>query len=190
MEKICNVCPELQILSVRCMMSGERTKVKTYPDESQILFKVEKITGALDFLDSLNKVASIIDEIRPYINQLREMNYSLCPEITNAMSKIAKHIEQEECSIKSLKKTQSAMIKKMAPYEEEIEKLKKDSKKGKNFDMSTYENTHVEYRKAKSEKRELDSQINKHENTLGDYQSFYRILENSVKKINGLRVAV
>jgi hypothetical protein len=190
MEKICNVCPELQILSVRCMMSGERTKVKTYPGESQILFKVEKITGALDFLDSLNKVASIIDEIRPYINQLREMNYSLCPEITNAMSKIAKYIEQEECSIKSLKKTQSAMIKKMAPYEEEIEKLKKDSKKGKNFDMSTYENTHVEYRKAKSEKRELDSQINKHENTLGDYQSFYRILENSVKKINGLRVAV
>lgn len=73
------------------------------PEETAMIYKMEKITGALRFLDSLRKFEEFYDEISNSINSIIQMNVSLLPEIIKAMTLIKKDIEKLEKQLKRLK---------------------------------------------------------------------------------------
>ena len=55
--------PEIGIVNIQSMLSEDRHKLATYPEEIPILFKVEKTMGALKFLENLNSIAKEVKEI-------------------------------------------------------------------------------------------------------------------------------
>ena len=175
------------IINIRPMFDEEKTRMRTYPEETAILFKVEKITGALDFLSSLTAIAKEVKTVQPYIDRLLEINMSLYPEVQQAIAKISKKVEEQLPVKAELEAQISSLSKELAPFEEEIAHLRANATQGKHFSMSNYEFTHKEYVRLKDEKRNLGSKLSKVYRLISDLKSFLNILNSSASKIEEMK---
>ena len=140
------------VINVRPMFNDDRVRMQSYPDETPVLFKVEKITGALEFLDSLSAIAKEVKAIRPHIDRLLEINFTLYPEIQDAIAKINEKIEGQNKVKNNLDSKIAILIEKLMPFEDEIRELRSVSTEENPFNPSNYELSHPEYKCLKSEK--------------------------------------
>lgn len=175
------------IINVRSMLSNERQRMATYPEETSILFKVEKIMGALDFLNSLIEIAKEVSAIQPNIDRLIKLNMDLYPEIQNAVIKIKNKIEPQTAIKTNLGLKIASLTDKLNPYTEEIRKLSKEATTEHPFNLTNYEARHPNYTKLKREKYDLQDQIYKVDRLINDLNSFIITLNNSLSKLDGLR---
>lgn len=175
------------IINLRPMSGKDKLRLQTYPEETVILFKVEKITGALDFLSSLTAIAKEVKTVQPYIDRLLEINMSLYPEVQQAIAKISKKVEEQLPVKAELEAQISSLSKELAPFEEEIAHLRANATQGKHFSMSNYEFTHKEYVRLKDEKRNLGSELSKVYRLISDLKSFLNILNSSASKIEEVK---
>ncbi len=187
MERIRNRTADPCVINVRPMFSEEKTRMQSYPEEMPILFKVEKIMGALGFLKSLTKIAKEVSMVQPYIDRLLEINLALYPEIKEAITKVTAKIDEQK-SIKTNIETQiSIFSEKLVPFELEIKKLQNKSTKKKPFRMSDYETTHSEYVEVRNTKNSLRSQLHKVTRRIDDFKSFLNILNRSLLKLDEVK---
>ena len=188
-DRIQNKRAEPCIINVCPMFSDEKNRLAIYPSEAIILFKVEKITGALDFLSSLSEIAHEVPEVHAYISKLLDINMSLVPEISEALTKIsakAKDLDNKKVVIEADIERLSGLL---SPFEKEIEDMRKNMPQGKPFSSHDYELSNPQYVRLKKEKEEASSQLYKVKGTLNDLNNFKKILERSATKINELKVA-
>lgn len=171
------------VINVRPMFNDDRVRMQSYPDETPVLFKVEKITGALEFLDSLSAIAKEVKAIRPHIDRLLEINFTLYPEIQDAIAKINEKIEGQNKVKNNLDSKIAILIEKLMPFEDEIRELRSVSTEENPFNPSNYELSHPEYKCLKSEKSELQSQLYKVNRLISDLNSFLTILNRSINKL-------
>lgn len=169
------------------MFGDDRTQMQSYPEETPILFKIEKITGALDFLNSLTAIAKEVKAVQPHIDRLLEINMALYPEVEKAISKINAKFD-EKVAIKTNLETQiNAISDRLLPFEDEIAHLRAAATQENPFSMNTYEISHPVYGKLKEEKSDLQSKLYKVNRLISDFNSFLGILNRSISRLDELK---
>ena len=187
MERIGNRNADPCVINVRPMFGDDKTRMQSYPDETPILFKVEKITGALDFLNSLSAIAKEVKTVKPHIDRLLEINMTLYPEIQDAIAKINKKVEEQVVIKSKLEEQIAALSEKLTPFEDEITRLRAEATQEKPFNMNDYETLHSEYVSLKSKRSDVQSQIYKVNRLISDFNSFLGILNRSLTKIEDVK---
>lgn len=187
MERIGNNNAEPCVISVRPMFGEDRARVQSYPEETPILFKVEKITGALDFLNSLTAIAKEVNTVQPHIDRLLELNMALYTEVQDAIAKINKKVEEQTVIKSKLDKRIVALSERLAPLEEEIFRLRAEATQERPFDMNDYAILHPEYLSLKATKSGEQSQLCKVNRLISDFNSFLDILNRSLTKIEEVK---
>lgn len=187
MERIGNNKADSCIITVRPMFREDRIRMQCYPEETTILFKVEKITGALDFLNSLTAIAKEIKAVQPYIDRLLEINMSLYPEVQDAIAKINKKIEEQTVIKTKLGKQIADLSEKLTSFEEDITRLRAEATQEQPFNMSDYETSHPEYGLLKSQKSKVQLQLYKVNHLICDFNSFLDFLSHSLAKIGEIK---
>ena len=124
--------PQNPYIYVREFSSEEKNEYNVYKKEFVLMFKVEKLAGALDFLEELGKISDCYDKIDGYIEEIKQINRTLIPEIDAFLVELSKEIEakkiksvelQEEIDVKDAEVERLDEL--MAPYEDELDSLKK-----------------------------------------------------------------
>lgn len=187
MEKIGNRKADPCVINVRPMFSDDRFRMQSYPEETPILFKVEKITGALDFLNSLSAIAKEVKSVQPHIDRLLEINVMLYPEVQDAIAKINKKVEEQTVIKSKLDERIATLSEKLTPFEEDIKRLRAETTQVHPFNMSDYEILHPEYVSLKSKKCDVQSQLYKVNRLISDFNSFLGILNRSLMKIEEVK---
>lgn len=173
---------------VQCMFDEEKKRMALYPEEMPTLFKVEKITGALKFLQSLTAIAKEINDVQPHINRLIELNTTLYPEVEDAISKIKEKVEIQNTIKSSLDSKITELSEQLQPFEDEIKRLCIENPQLYSFKIKNdYENKHPDYKKLKKKKDDLYSELCKVNKLISDFNSFINILNNSLSIIDGLK---
>ena len=186
------LCPEL-VVNVRNIWSNEKTRMSVYPQESMFIFKVEKITGALHFLQSLKKAAETFDDISHEINghiaTLLDFNYQLYPKIQEQYAINAGRIEKDTAVKQDKEEECNKLEIELEPYYEKMaeyikgyktwdEKLTKEREfKWNNPEFVTKQET----------KLRLSREIVDLDNRINDYKNFNNLLQSSIELIDSVR---
>lgn len=175
------------VINVRPMFGDDRVRMQLYPDETPILFKVEKITGALGFLTSLTAIAKEVSAVQSHIDRLLEINLSLYPEVQDAIVKITGKVNEQTAIKTNLESQIEILSMKLAPFEEEVSRLRAESNPERPFIMSQYDVDHPDYAELKVQKSELQSQLYKVDRLINDLSSFVCTLNRSLSKLNEVK---
>lgn len=184
--------PEL-VINVRDILNNEKDRMRAFPQESLFIFKVEKITGALHFLQSLKNVASTFEsleqDINVHIDTLLAYNYELYPEIQKQYNVINNRIEAEKNRLSSKENDRQNVISQINPYEEQIDAICKEIQ-----DWSERYKEREKFKKANplyvqllSKKEALDSEISKIRDNISEYDQFNNMLKQSMYLIDSVR---
>lgn len=82
------------ISTVRHANEFERQCYEIRKEESAMIFRMEKISGALHFLESLKKLAVIFNEVKDSINRVLDLNKKIYPDIIAAIPPIRMEIKE------------------------------------------------------------------------------------------------
>lgn len=137
---------------------------KLYADEMSTVFKAEKITGALSFLEKLKTLTPHFPQIQNYIDGINNLNYKLRPEIEKMMEKIQSDIDRITRDLELEEKCLNNLKEKIKPYTDRLDEMLN----GKNSD----------------EKKNLEK-LFKEENP--EYAEFIEKIEDQESKVNALR---
>lgn len=131
------------------------------PVESMSVFKAEKITSALLFIETLRKLTDFCSELDNVINRIQDMNISIYPEVIAVIESVKKDLvpleKEQEKNLKQLDFIENVINGHMKRIEQIVEHRKKWAKKyNKSFDKvdieEDYEKKHPNYIKALKEK--------------------------------------
>lgn len=173
---------------VQCMFDEEKKRMASYPEEMPTLFKVEKITGALKFLQSLTAIAKEINDVQPHINRLIELNTTLYPEVEDAISKIKEKVEIQNTIKSSLDSKITELSEQLQPFEDEIKRLCTENPQLYSLNIKNdYENKHPDYKELKKKKDDLYSELCKVNRLINDFNSFLNILNSSLSILDELK---
>ena len=84
---------EIRLSVVRPFNKDEFVMMETMADELTTLFKVEKITGALLFVESLKQLQEVCGDMSALIDEILSMNKGIKPEIPPVLNSVHSAIE-------------------------------------------------------------------------------------------------
>ena len=84
---------EIRLSVIRPFNKDEFVMMETMADELTTLFKVEKITGALLFVESLRQLQEVSGDMSALINEILSMNKGVKPEIPPVLNSVRSTIE-------------------------------------------------------------------------------------------------
>lgn len=184
--------PEL-IINVRNILDNDILLMRAYPLESTFLFKVEKIVGALHFLNNLQKISStfinISQEIDKHIDELLKYNFELYPQIKNQCETIEKRIRTEEIRIEIKNKEKEHIITQMKPYKEELSSLLENvsSWSERTIIESNFKSNNPRYKRLLESKSEKEKEIREINKRINEYKNFISLLKESMDLIDSVR---
>lgn len=100
------------IKTARMAADADIRYYKISPKEAKLVYRMEKITGALHFLKSLKQLSEIYDGIDVSINKIKEINLLLYPEIVEAIPPVRKYLSELNGTLEPLEKRLSFVQKK------------------------------------------------------------------------------
>lgn len=171
------------VVNIQPMFYDDKVRMQSYPEETPILFKVEKITGALSFLENLSEITKEVKSVQPYIDRLLDLNLSLCPEVHSAIVNIQAKVDPKIKEKENLESQIALLSDKIRPFEEEIQKGFSTQTSEKPFKVSEYESAHPEYVRMRDERNNLRTELSKVNRVISDLNSFIGILNRSLDKI-------
>lgn len=183
-DKIAQRTPDHCIINVRNMLDSEKERMKVNPEETTILFKVEKIVGALDFLKSLTEIAQEVKEVQEYIDRLLELNMALYPEVSSAADKVRTRIGEQTLIKEGIESKILVISEKLRPIEEDINQLSSKATPDNPFSLQNYKTTHPMYTSLLADKSELQKELYKVNTLISDYNSFLSLLNKSINRID------
>lgn len=186
-ERISSRSPDPCVITVRPMFNDDKICMQTYPDETPILFKVEKITGALDFLKSLTAIGKEVKSIQPHIERLLELNMALYPEVQEAATKINGKVNDQTVIKNNLEAQIKLLSEKIMPFEEKITRLRTDATQDFPLVLSNYEYSHPEYVNIKTQISNLQFQLYEVNRLIYNFNSFLNILNRSLSTIEEVK---
>lgn len=108
-----------------------------------MIYKMEKISGALHFLNNLKSISTIIPEVESSISRIIELNKTIYPEIIEAIPPI-------ELEIKNLSRELNKIKRKYNQKEQQLDYLKKRLENIKNKSFGSGKDTKQVEEKFKS----------------------------------------
>lgn len=118
------------ISSARHANECERNNYKIKKSESAMIFKMEKICGALHFLNNLKRISTIIPEVEKAICRIIELNTSIYPEIVNALPSFDREIKYLTREFKKIERQYEKKEKQLDSFKNRLENLKKEAADG------------------------------------------------------------
>lgn len=115
------------ISSARHANEKEREYYKIRKSESAMIFKMEKISGALYFLNNLKSISAIIPEVDESINRIIELNNLIYPNIVEAIPPISLEIKNLTCELHKIEREYNQKEKRLEYYKDRLEDIKKKS---------------------------------------------------------------
>lgn len=128
-------------LTVRNIRAEDVLLYRLYPNEMQLTVKVEKVTGALAFLDNLKQVSELIPIITGHISKIKKLAKKIVPEIEDALYKLPHRINELKKKIESDSQRLSFVEALFGPEfrDLKIESLKESIQESKN-NLELFEN--------------------------------------------------
>lgn len=178
-------------LTVRNMDRYEKRTFEVYPEEMTMVIKSEKVTGALDFLENLLKLAVHIPEITDAVKEIRELAQVLSPELVSYIGKLDGQIDHLDDRIAEAKEAIAEIEGRLAPHEKEIDALyeaaKAEKAEGECIFWSTFQQQyiqgHPEYLELKDELGALMSPYYKFVEERSMRNSFRNSLQECQRKM-------
>lgn len=130
LEKFINRGHELKnglwnMTSRRLTLSVDAAEYKLYKNEMSTVFKAEKITGALSFLEKLKTLTPHFPQIQNYIDGINNLNNKLRPEIEEMMENIQADIDRITKELEAEEKYLIELKDKIRPYAENLDEILK-----------------------------------------------------------------
>ena len=88
-----SISSEIRLSVIRPFSKDEFVMMETMADELITLFKAEKITGALLFVESLRQLQEVCGDMSALINEILSMNKGIKPEIPPVLNSVRSTIE-------------------------------------------------------------------------------------------------
>lgn len=114
-----NTNDEIHYLTVRFMDDAAASEYKCYPREMAIDFKAKKISGALEFLDSLKALKPIYEDVDHPIEEIKRLGRDILPEISDAVMRILDDIKKLKVKIRAVEERRKAIETKIRVFEME-----------------------------------------------------------------------
>lgn len=167
-------------VNVRNILGEDLSDFATYPQEFPVCFKAYKISGALNFLKNMEQLATVYAFVRDYIDELKQINMSILPEVVEVITHIEASLSQLEQKRYDLKANLETVEKKIQPYRQSLEYLKSN----KNYleqqkITSNFKKMNPAYVKLNNEILNLNQQIYKISQFIIKRENFKRSLEES-----------
>lgn len=90
------------IRGTRYATENDVEEYKIAPHEIAMIYKMEKISGALLFLDNLRKIKEIYTEVSDVIDRIIEMNQIILPEVENTIPPVENEIRKLNAELNPL----------------------------------------------------------------------------------------
>ena len=172
------------IINVRYANNYDKEDYKIYKDETDVVFKAEKITGALQFLDNLTQFSKILPVIQEYIDEIKELNIRIQPEILNCINKVQRDIDRITPKRIALEEKIEAVGNLIKPHSEKIDKLIADNTSKKRHEiLSDYKKENPEYITLCNERDELNSELSPIVSEIIDRNHFISRLSSCIELI-------
>lgn len=156
----------------------ELKKYNDNPTEYELLFRVEKISGALAFLDSMEKFISISSSVKKAIAKIEELNIEIYPELVKCIKPLSIEVDKLHAKYLKLKNKKEEIESELDCHYKKIEKIRNRyssySEKEKHEDL--YRNRHPEL-------EELEANLEKAEKLFNRHADVYRGRKNFLKKL-------
>ena len=101
---------------VRHICAGEWQDFKAYPYEMALSFRLGKLTGALEFLETLKSLSDIYPRINHFIEEIKTINCAIAPDVKSAIAIAERDIlalkktkEQYQLQLLELKKKKESL---------------------------------------------------------------------------------
>ena len=179
------------VSSSRHANEQDREYYKIRKTECAMIYKMEKISGALHFLNGLKSISTIIPGVEDAINRIVDLNNSIYPDIINAIPPISQEIDNlthEYQKIESLYKKKNIDLE---PYENRLNDLKKRYVVKKFYferilpefmrDNPQYEILIKEANEVRRKMDEYSSLIHDRERVIKRLSSFRKLIETTIK---------
>ena len=175
-------------ITVRNMTDSDYDTYLVYPHEMTLAIRVEKITGALAFLDNLKKLSSEIPEIYPSINRIKEMAITILPEINNGINELELQIEELNLKKETIEKKIENTLASMEPHTIIINKLYEEERKTnifvtKNSIEENYAKEHEDYQGLFQDLHQLYEDNYKITNEISKRETFLEELNECKQRI-------
>ncbi len=180
------------ISSARHANESEREYYKITPNECAMIFRMEKITGALHFLKSLNKLSNIYKDVQTVINRILELNNFIYPDVNNAIPPIEQEIINLKRVLQPIERDYNYKSKQLNRLEELLERLISKSESSKRKEVETlFKKRNPKFEILLKETHNLWLKINKYQNRIDNREkivnrlySFKKLIENYTTNYN------
>lgn len=115
------------ISSARHANDRERQHYKIKITESAMIYKMEKISGAIHFLNNLKSIATIIPEVEKSISRILELNKTIYPAIIEAIPPIELEIKSLSGELKKIERKHNQKEQQLDYLIKRLEKIKDKS---------------------------------------------------------------
>lgn len=167
--------------NVRAINSDEEEQYKLFPNEFDKVYVLLKISGALQLLVNIKKIAEIVKEVNTYIDKIENLNAKIQPESKSLLKKIEDELVKMQNQIDEQAKRKEGAFNDYRPYMTEVNKILARLNKRYKYDQPSFTNAkereinkyseeHPEYDRVKQAYYEEDAKLRtlRHEYRLRD----------------------
>lgn len=113
------------ISSARHANERERQRYKIKKKECAMVYKMEKISGAIYFLNNLKRISMIIPEVENSINRIIELNKNIYPDVVAAIPPVNIEITNLTCELQKIERLYKQKYKQLEYYNKRLDNIKK-----------------------------------------------------------------
>lgn len=191
-EIIVKSCPgEERYIGIRGLRNASGSDEELYkiaPKEISMIYKMEKVSGSLKFLDNLRDIKEIYSEISDSINRIIEMNRTILPEVECAIPPIEVEIKDLNADILPLKKQLKSCQVKFDKLQQQFDKIF-ERELHKTGYLSDEDNAKIKKEFENNNPRyvELKVTINDLKNRISELDNSILNRKNVLEKLNGYK---
>ena len=170
--------------NVRNIWESEIQDYGVYKNEMDLTFKAEKITGALLLLEKLQPLTEISPVIQCSIDEIKQLNRSLSPELNSQIRRIQKEVGLHKQQLVALEAELASLEIKAAPHNKCITELQEGkSLSEKNEIRKRYMMENQEYDSLCSDIVNVNEKIKDVKTRISKREGFVHCLEECVERI-------
>ena len=177
------------IIGVRNLNERELEEYYIAPQEISMIYRMEKISGAIRFLKSLRKIEELYPKINVASKRIVEMNQEMLPEVKAAIPPVNEEILNLKRQLKPLEFKLEKCEKAIEKFENQLSKRLKDLWETEEIEKAKnrFESLNPKYlelkqlrEKLKPEVQELQSKLYKREEVLKKLNGFKSLIEDNI----------
>ena len=166
------------LCSVRNLFGNDLERYQIYPEELAIVFKAEKITNALRFIDKLQKAKTIYQPAEDAIRIIQHHNREIASEIEENIEKIHREIDELQAQLDKKNIELDVCSKAIMKHEEALDTLyEKNPDTARQKIRQAYAIQFPEYTRLQEEQALLERTVSKLERNLYYRRNFMTRLQ-------------